>query len=104
MIYYLSRILTSNELKYTPIEKLCLTLYFATTKLRHYMLPTIVFIISKTDLIKYMLSWPIICHRIGKWILALSKFSFRYVSQKVVKGQALTDFLAITLIWMLKGR
>ncbi|KAM1849008.1 hypothetical protein ACFX14_013074 [Malus domestica] len=32
--------------------------------------------------------------RIGKWILALSEFSFQYVPQNAVKGQAITDFLA----------
>ncbi|XP_070662185.1 uncharacterized protein [Malus domestica] len=31
--------------------------------------------------------------KIGKWILALSEFSFQYVSQRAVKGQAIADFL-----------
>ncbi|XP_058185873.1 uncharacterized protein LOC131303099 [Rhododendron vialii] len=32
--------------------------------------------------------------RIGKWSLALMEFSFQYIPQKAVKGQALADFLA----------
>ncbi|CAN6557364.1 unnamed protein product [Malus baccata var. baccata] len=32
--------------------------------------------------------------RIGKWILTLSEFSFQYVPQRAVKGQAIADFLA----------
>ncbi|KAM1945886.1 hypothetical protein ACFX13_000815 [Malus domestica] len=32
--------------------------------------------------------------RIGKWIIALSEFSFQYVPQRAVKGQAIVDFLA----------
>ncbi|KAI5338706.1 hypothetical protein L3X38_017978 [Prunus dulcis] len=32
--------------------------------------------------------------RIGKWTLALTEFDFRYVPQKVIKGQAVADFLA----------
>ncbi|KAI5317742.1 hypothetical protein L3X38_037449 [Prunus dulcis] len=32
--------------------------------------------------------------RIGKWTLALTEFTFRYVPQKAVKGQAVADFLA----------
>lgn len=59
-VYYLSRILTDVEVRYTPVEKLCLALYFSALKLRHYMLPSIVHVISKTDLIKYMLTLPII--------------------------------------------
>ena len=30
-VYYLSRVLNSTEKRYRPIEKLCLTLYFACT-------------------------------------------------------------------------
>ncbi|CAL2239079.1 unnamed protein product [Prunus armeniaca] len=51
-VHYLSRTLNMAELNYSPIEKLCLALYFAATKLRHYMLPSVVQIISKIDLIK----------------------------------------------------
>ena len=93
-IYYLSRILTEVETRYTPVEKLCLALYFTTCKLRHYMLPCHIHIIAKTDVIKYMLSKPMLTGRIGKWILALSEFSFQYVPQKAIKGQAIVDFLA----------
>ncbi|XP_070679188.1 uncharacterized protein [Malus domestica] len=93
-VYYLSRILTEVETRYSPVERLCLTLYFTASKLRHYMLPCHVHIIAKTDVIKYMLSKPMLTGRIGKWILALSEFSFQYVPQRAVKGQAIADFLA----------
>ncbi|XP_059650711.1 uncharacterized protein LOC132296536 [Cornus florida] len=93
-IYYLSRVLTPVECRYTPIEKLCLALYFATMKLRVYMLPVLVFIVYQTDLIKYMLSRLLITGRIGKWALALMEFNFAYVPQKAIKERALADFLA----------
>ncbi|KAM1411305.1 hypothetical protein ACFXTO_024189 [Malus domestica] len=93
-VYYLSRILTEVETRYSPVEKLCLALYFTASKLRHYMLPCHVHIIAKTDVIKYMLSKPMLTGRIGKWILALSEFSVQYVPQWAVKGQAIADFLA----------
>ncbi|CAL8988472.1 unnamed protein product, partial [Prunus brigantina] len=41
-VHYLSRTLNMAELNYSPVEKLCLALYFAATKLRHYMLPSVV--------------------------------------------------------------
>ncbi|CAN6692803.1 unnamed protein product [Malus baccata var. baccata] len=50
-IYYLSRILTEVETRYSPVERLCLALYFT------------------------------------------AKFSFQYVPQRAVKGQAIADFL-----------
>ncbi|XP_024171792.1 uncharacterized protein LOC112177767 [Rosa chinensis] len=40
-----------------------------------------------------MLSQPILRGQIGKWVLALSKFSLQYVPQKAVEGQAIADFL-----------
>ncbi|CAN6567999.1 unnamed protein product [Malus baccata var. baccata] len=93
-VYYLSRILTEVETRYSSVERLWLALYFTASKLRHYMLPCHMHIIAKTDVIKYMLSKPMLMGRIGKWILALSKFSFQYVPQRAVKGQAIADFLA----------
>ncbi|XP_016648309.1 PREDICTED: uncharacterized protein LOC103327103 [Prunus mume] len=86
--------LTEVERKYSAIERLCLALYFTAVKLRHYMLPYTIYIIAKTDLIKYMLTRPMLRGRIGKWTLALTEFAFRYVPQKAVKGQAVADFLA----------
>ncbi|CAN6554731.1 unnamed protein product [Malus baccata var. baccata] len=93
-VYYLSRILIEVETRYSPVERLCLALYFTANKLRHYMLPCHVHIITNTDVIKYMLSKPMLTGRIRKWILALSEFSFQYVPQRAVKGQAIADFLA----------
>ena len=74
-------------------ERLCLCLYFSCTKLRHYLLSTECVVVSKDDIIKYMLSLPILNGRIGKWILALSEFDLRYESAKAVKGQVMADFV-----------
>ena len=49
--------------------------------------------VSKDDVIKYMLSLPILSGRIGKWILALSEFDLRYELAKAVKGQVMADFV-----------
>ncbi|KAG5536715.1 hypothetical protein RHGRI_024220 [Rhododendron griersonianum] len=93
-IYYLSRRLNECEIKYKPIEKLCLALYFSAIKLRYYMLPSTVHVIAQTDIIKYILTRPILRGKQGKWLLALIEYCLEYVPQKAVKGQALADFLA----------
>ena len=85
--------LTDVEVRYSAVEKLCLSLYFACTKLKSYMISRDVHVISKTDLIKYMLFYPILRGRIGKWMLALTEFSLQYIPEKAVKGQVLADFL-----------
>ena len=82
----MSRRLLDAEIRYSPDERLCLCLYFSCTKLGHYLLSAECVVISKDDVIRYMLSLPILNGRIGKWILALSKFDLRYESAKVVKG------------------
>ena len=93
-VLYLSRNLNSPEINYSPVEKICLALFFAASKLRHYILPSVTQVIAQTDVIWYMLTQPIVKGRIGKWTMALSEFSLQYVPQKAVKGQALSDFLA----------
>ena len=52
-----------------------------------------VHVISKTDIIKYMLSYPMLMGHIGKWMLALTEFLLQYIPAKAVKGQVLADFL-----------
>ena len=93
MIYFISRRLLDAETRYSPVEKLCLCLYFSCTKLRHYLLSAECVVVSKDDVIKYILSLPILSGRIGKWILALSEFDLRYESAKAVKGQVMADFV-----------
>ena len=58
------------------------------------MIKSQVYVVSQTDLMKYMLSQPLVIERIGKWSLALSEFTLVDFPHKSVKGQALTNFLA----------
>ena len=78
-VFYLSRILSECECKYSIIEKLCLALYFSAFKLRHYMLAYVVCVITQTDIVKYMLSRPILSGKLGKWSLSLVEFNLVYV-------------------------
>ncbi|XP_058111165.1 uncharacterized protein LOC131254179 [Magnolia sinica] len=94
VVYYLIQTLLDTDRQYSAIEKLYLSLYFAATKLRHYLLVERLNIITVTDLVKYMLNWPIINGRIGKWVLALFEFDLCYIPQKAVKGRAIANFLA----------
>ncbi|XP_050386372.1 uncharacterized protein LOC126802732 [Argentina anserina] len=92
-VYYLSRTLVEAGTRYSPIERLCLALYFAGTKLRHYMLSFTTVVVAQTDLVKYMLTRPMLRGRICKWILALSEFSLQYTPLKALTGHAVSDFL-----------
>ena len=92
-IYFVSRRLLDAETRYSLVERLCLCLYFSCTKLRHYLLSAECVVVSKDDVIRYMLSLPILNGRIGKWMLDLSEFDLRYESAKAVKDQAVADFV-----------
>lgn len=78
-VFYLSQVLQKVECNYSMIEKLCLALYFTSVNLRHYLLSHVVYIMAQTDVVKYMLSWPIVKGKIGKWSLALLEFNLVYV-------------------------
>ena len=93
-LYYLIRTLNGAELNYSPIENMCLALFFAIDKLEHYMQVYTVRLIAKANPIKYVLSWPVVSGPIAQWAILLQQYDLAYVLQKAVKGQALADFLA----------
>jgi hypothetical protein len=89
VIYFVSRRLLDAETRYSVVERLCLCLYFSYTKLRPYLLTAECIVVCKDDVVKYMLSLPILKGKIEKWILALSEFDLTYQSAKAIKGKAL---------------
>jgi hypothetical protein len=60
VVFYLSRRMLDTETRYPEIEKLCLFLFFTCTKLRHILLSAEVIIICKSNVIKHMLSAPVL--------------------------------------------
>jgi hypothetical protein len=57
IITYLSQCLINSETRYSLIEKLCLSLFYACSKLRYYLLPSTCVVACQADVIKYMLQW-----------------------------------------------
>jgi hypothetical protein len=93
VVAYLSQKLLDPEMRYSVAEKLCLCVYYSCTKFWHYLLNAECIVYSKFDVIKHMLSMPILNGRIGKWILALSEFELSIESAKAVKGHIIADFI-----------
>jgi hypothetical protein len=73
-VTYLSRRLVDAETRYTFVEKLCLSLYYACVKLHHYLLTSSCVIVSQYDVIKYMLQKPILSGRLRKWAYNLVEY------------------------------
>ena len=58
VIYYISKKMLPYEEKYSPLEKTCIALVWATHKLRHYTNAFKVFLIARMDPLKYLMEKP----------------------------------------------
>ena len=81
VIYYISKKMLAYEEKYSPLEKTHVALVWATRKLRHYMLAFKVLLIARMDHLKYLMEKPMQDGKIAKWVLLLSEFDIKYVTQ-----------------------
>ena len=77
----------------TFIEKLCLSLYHACTKLQHFLLSSTCIVVCQTGVIKHMLQKTILSGRIGKWAYALIEYDLACEPLKSIKGQIVADFI-----------
>jgi hypothetical protein len=50
-------------------------------------------VVCKANVIKHMLSAPILKGQLGKWMYALLEFDVRFQLAKAMKGQALADLI-----------
>ena len=58
------------------------------------MLSYTTWLVSKIDPVKYMFEKYALIERIARWQVLLSEFDIVYVTQKVIKGSTLVDYLA----------
>jgi ribonuclease HI len=93
IVAYESRRLLDTEMRYTFIEKLCSSIYYAYTKLRHYLLSSTCFVACQTDIIKSMLQKPVVSGRVSKWAYALVEYDLHCELIKSMRGQIVADFI-----------
>jgi hypothetical protein len=93
IITYLSRSLINAEIRYSFIEKMCLSLFYACSKLRFYLLASTYVVACQADVIKHMLHQPILSGRIRKWAYTLIEYNLAYESLKSIKGKVVADFI-----------
>jgi hypothetical protein len=75
------------------MEKLCLSLYFAFSEFRHYILSSSCIVACQYVVIKHMLLKSILSGRIGKWIYALVEYDLAYEPLRSMKGQVIANFI-----------
>src|SRR4051812_9375255 len=93
-IYYLSKKFTDCESRYSPLEKTCCALAWASKRLRQYMLNHSTWLISRMDPLKYVFEKQALTGRIARWQMLLSEYDIQYVTQKAIKGSVLAEHLA----------
>jgi hypothetical protein len=92
-VTYLSWRLVDAKIRYTFIEKLCLCLFYACTKLRCYLLCISCIVFCQTNVIDYKLQNTVMSGIIGKWAYTLIEYDLAYESLKSMKGQVVADFI-----------
>jgi hypothetical protein len=93
IITHLSRCLIDTEIRYSFIEKLCLSLFYACSKLRHYLLSSTCVVACQVDVIRHMLQQTILNGRIRKWAYDLIEYDLAYEPLKSMKCQVVADFI-----------
>jgi hypothetical protein len=90
---YLSRCLIDTKTRYSFIEKLCLSLFYACSKLRYYLLSSTCIVVCQANIIRHMLQQTILNRRIRKWAYALIAYDLAYEPLKSMKDQVIADFI-----------
>jgi hypothetical protein len=93
LVAYVSRCLLDAETRYVFVEKLCLSLYCACSKFRHYILTSSCIVACQYNVIKHMLLKPILSRRMGKWAYVLDEYDLAYEPLRSMKGQVVADFI-----------
>jgi hypothetical protein len=88
-----SQRLLDVETRYVFMEKHFLSLYYACSKFRHYILSSSCIVACQYDVIKHILLKPMLSGRIGKWAYALVEYDLAYEPLRSMKGQVVADFI-----------
>ncbi|XP_022042126.1 uncharacterized protein LOC110944787 [Helianthus annuus] len=90
-IYYISKMLTGPETRYSMIEKLVLALVHASRRLRRYFSGHVITILTNYHL-GQILSKPDVAGRLAKRAIELGGYNILYRPRPAITGQVLADF------------
>ena len=92
-VYYVSKSLNEDEVRYLPLEKAILAVVHATRKLPHYFQAHTVVVLTQLPLKSVLRSVDYI-GRVAKWGTILGAFDIKYMPRTSIKGQVLADLVA----------
>ena len=83
------------EHRYNPIEKEYLALVLTIQKMWHYLVGQTIHVVSKVNPLRLLMTKPSSLNGwLAKWAILLSQYEMHFLQQKILKGQAVADFLA----------
>ena len=83
-IYYINKKMMPYEVRYSPLEKTCVALIWATRKLRHYMLAYKVLLIERMDPLKYLMEKCVQDRKTAKWVV---RIRYQVYDSKIYEGK-----------------
>ncbi|KAL5749566.1 hypothetical protein ACOSP7_024169 [Xanthoceras sorbifolium] len=92
-VYYVSKAITSPEMRYSEIEKLALALIITARRLQPYFQAHPIIVLTKHPLRQVMQKLEA-SGRMIKWSVELSEFEISFQPRNAVKGQAISDFVS----------
>ena len=92
-VYYVSKSLNEDEVRYLPLEKAILAVVHAIRKLPHYFQAHTVVVLTQLPF-KSVLRSADYTRRVAKWGMILGAFDVKYMPRISVKGQVLADLVA----------
>jgi hypothetical protein len=92
-VAYMSRRMMDANTRYTHVERLCLVLYYASYKFKHYLLSNTCTVACKHNVVKHLIQKPILSGMMGKWAFSLVEYDLVYEPLRAARGQAIADFI-----------
>lgn len=96
-VYYISKLLKGLDLRYFTTKNICLSLAFAVSKFHHLCLGHRVHLVTKSNIVKYLQSYPQLLRRLAQWAVLTSCNDVKCVRTAAIKGQVVADLWPTSL-------
>jgi hypothetical protein len=93
VIYYLSKILSGPELRYSHIEKLALAAIIVVQRFIHYILLHTTMVIIESNPMYHILTRKVLGGKYSKWIVILQEFDLEFAKSKAKKSLVFVELI-----------